>query len=107
MNPAEAVTFASATYKTKGGRVRSADTRPALALRGLQMLDQMQRDRQRSALERATLYRCMDSLGACLFIACTGTGSPDEGYEHNGDTCPVHEWLVPDDYDASDIPGDA
>lgn len=28
------------------------------------------------------------------------------GYSHDAGTCPIHEWLVPDDYHACDIAGD-
>lgn len=105
--PETAVTFATATYKTAGGRTRSADTRTARALRGLQVLDKMQgRGARRAWYERTLMLRAMDALGAQLSIRCTGVGNPEEGYDHNGDTCPVHEWLIEADYQQCEIPGD-
>lgn len=100
------IVFATATYKTAGGRTRSADTRAARALRGLQILDQMTgRGVKRPWLERTVLLSTMDVLGAQLFLRCTGTPDGQGEYQHDGGTCPIHEWLVPADHDV-DIPGD-
>lgn len=74
-------------------------TPTARALRTLQVLDQaMPLDPHRHLLIEAQTH-----LGEALGLECTGEvdgrnadGSPAY-YSHNGDTCPIHEWLVPAD----------
>ena len=68
------------------------------ALRRLQQLDEVERIEHRHLLIAA-----LTALGAALGLECTGTvdgwnedGSPAY-YSHDGDTCPIHEWLVPED----------
>lgn len=71
----------------------------ALALRELQKLDEV------ADLNghRYMLIRAESHLGEILGLSCTGEpaifaadGSVD-GYDHDMGTCPIHEWLVPDD----------
>lgn len=63
----------------------------ALALRALQKLDELD-----SIPNRHLLIEAQTQLGKDLGLECTGVRD-GEGYEHNGDTCPIHEWLVPGD----------
>lgn len=51
---------------------------------------------------RKWLTEAQDALGAELGLECTGVvsftfPSGAREYEHNGDTCPIHEWLDPGD----------
>ena len=73
-----------------------------LALRAIQKYDEV----AGSALDarfRYLLIEAESELGALLGLACTGEPSSwtREGvvlaYDHDGETCPVHEWLVPAD----------
>lgn len=72
-----------------------AESPVALALRDVQRFDQM----HSSGADREVLLRVMDALGRALNLACTGVREPGEvlAYDHSGDTCPIHEWLVPSD----------
>lgn len=79
----------------------------ALALRALQKLD------ERQGLDVATvnvagkhrylITEAQTHLGEALGLECTGApdGVNEDGsvayYSHNGDTCPIHEWLVDGD----------
>lgn len=72
------------------------DTNAGRALRALQQLDQFDR-----LDNRHLLIVAQDALGAELGLECTGAcegavnGFPF--YDHSGNTCPIHEWLVPED----------
>lgn len=71
-----------------------AGSRVELALRRLQQIDQavtMHPD------ARAWLLEAEDALADVLHLECTGAVEGPGVYEHNGDTCPVHEWLKPDE----------
>jgi len=71
----------------------------ARALRCLQRLDEA------ASLGgwRFELIAAESALGELLSLDCTGEPSmwnadgSVAGYDHNGDTCPVHEWLVESD----------
>lgn len=77
-----------------------ADTPIALALRAIQKYDEMA---PVSGPHRYLLIEAETHLGKCLGLTCTGEvdGTNEDGtpayYSHNGDTCPIHEWLVPTD----------
>jgi hypothetical protein len=79
-------------------------TPEALALRALQKLDEV------SPLtpHRYLLIEAETQLGKTLGLTCTGepSGWNEDGsvayYDHNGDTCPIHEWL--DTTDAETTP---
>lgn len=70
------------------------------ALRSLQIYDELKGDNE----NRHLLVKAMDALGEELGYVCTGVpdGRNEDGsvafYAHDGDTCPIHEWLVPDDH---------
>jgi hypothetical protein len=76
-----------------------ADSPLGLALRALQRLDEV----ADLGLNRQHLIEAETILGAALGLDCTGEpGSWNGeggviGFDHNGDTCPVHEWLVESD----------
>lgn len=74
------------------------DTKAGLALRAIQKLDELQ-----PTPHRHLIIEAESRLGELLGLECTGVadwwnddGTP-AGYSHNGDTCPIHEWLVPSD----------
>jgi hypothetical protein len=83
------------------------DSPVALALRALQKLDEVQ------GLDGATvnvagkhrylIIEAQSHLGEALGLECTGApdGTNEDGtvayYSHDGDTCPIHEWLVDSD----------
>jgi hypothetical protein len=70
----------------------------ARALRAVQKLDQF------SSVEgREYLIEAEDALGELLGLDCTAD-DPDASpfYSHNGETCLIHEWLVPSD--AEEVP---
>jgi hypothetical protein len=80
-------------------REKLIETDAALSLRALQKLDEL------ATLDghRYLLIEAETRLGDMLGLDCTGVpaiwnadGSV-AGFDHNGDTCPIHEWLVPDD----------
>ena len=60
------------------------------ALRALQKYDQLA-----GGIPRDYLVEAMDILGDQLSLECTGVRDGEHAYSHNGDTCPVHEWLDP------------
>jgi hypothetical protein len=77
--------------------VTDVDSPVARALRALQLLD------HHAALPhfRHLLVHAETLLGEELGLVCTGEpaiyddhGTTIDGYDHNGDTCPIHEWLV-------------
>lgn len=69
------------------------------ALRALQKLDEA----HNLGDHRHFLIEALTALGAELGLECTGVvdGTNPDGspayFSHNGDTCPIHEWLVPED----------
>ena len=64
----------------------------ALALRAIQKADDLPPG---SPEARDYLMRACDLLGFQLGLEC----SSDDPRDHNGDTCPIHEWLVPGDHE--------
>jgi len=73
------------------------DQPAAVALRELQKLDEVTKIQPRERLIEA-----QDALGAELGLECTGAPEGDGWYDHSGDTCPIHEWLVPSDYNETE-----
>ena len=75
----------------------------ALALRALQKYDEVAAYPPGEIEHRALIIEAESELGNLLGLACTGEPSSwtREGvvtaYDHDGDTCPVHEWLVDSD----------
>ncbi len=83
----------------------------ALALRAIQKYDEVAgftpklgADPLAEIEARVLLIEAETILGNLLGLECTGeptAWSLDDGrvtgYSHNGDTCPIHEWLVPAD----------
>lgn len=67
-----------------------------LALRRLQQWDQVA-GRVSVDDARTLIIEAQDALAAALGLECTGVKDGPGMYEHNGDTCPVHEWLEPND----------
>jgi hypothetical protein len=74
----------------------------SLALRAIQQYDELAPYSELGL--RYLLIRAEDALGRELGLTCTGEPSSWEvgtervtGYDHNGDTCPIHEWLVEGD----------
>ena len=73
-------------------------SREALLLRGLQILDELV-----TVPDRSILIVAESELGAELGLECTGRpgGWAEDGtvvaYDHNGETCPIHEWLEESD----------
>jgi hypothetical protein len=69
------------------------------ALRRLQVLDEV----ADLGDHRHLLIAAETELGEILGFECTGEvdGENADGtsafYSHNGDTCPIHEWLVEED----------
>ena len=69
------------------------------ALRALQKLDEV----HNLGDHRHFLIEALTALGVELGLECTGVvdGTNSDGspayYSHNGDTCPIHEWLVKED----------
>jgi hypothetical protein len=74
----------------------------ARALRAIQKYDEVAGSAL-AASHRYLLIEAETELGALLGLDCTGEPSSwtREGvivaYDHDGDTCPIHEWLVPSD----------
>jgi len=75
----------------------------ARALRALQRFDQVCKYRDLEIIARMHLIEAETILGTELGLTCTGapSGWKADGtvgsYDHDGDTCPVHEWLVSSD----------
>jgi hypothetical protein len=77
----------------------------ARTLRLLQQLDEVLAYVDTEILARRYLVEAESQLGELLGLACTGepetvnpgTGEAYTAYDHSGDTCPIHEWLVPSD----------
>lgn len=63
------------------------------ALRALQKYDEV----SGRPGARVLLLEAQTALGALLGLECTGVPEGDGGYDHSGDTCPIHEWAVPSD----------
>lgn len=76
------------------------------ALRALQKLDQV----HSLGEHRYFLIEALTALGDELGLQCTGVvdGTNSDGspayYSHDGDTCPIHEWLYEED--AKGLEGD-
>ena len=74
-------------------------THAATALRAIQRLDELSDlgENRRHLIEAET------ALGEVLGLVCTGEedGWNEDGsvayFSHNENTCPIHEWLVPQD----------
>lgn len=65
------------------------------ALRALQKFDQV------SSIandQRQRLMAVQDDLGEIVGLDCTGALDMEGRYEHNGGTCPIHEWVDENDY---------
>lgn len=69
------------------------------ALRALQRLDEL----ADLGENRRHLIEAESELGEVLGLECTGEvdGTNEDGspayFSHNGETCPIHEWLVEQD----------
>ena len=80
----------------------SPDTPAARALRAIQKYDEVAGSGL-DAEHRYLLLEAESELGALLGLDCTGEPSSWTregvvvGYDHDGETCPIHEWLVPSD----------
>lgn len=67
----------------------------ALALRALQKYDEVaSQQRQDIILLRPLLIEAEDALGVLLGLECSGVSEGGGFYDHSGETCPIHEWLV-------------
>lgn len=79
--------------------MQDTETPVARALRAIQILD----ERMPGVAFRYLLIQAEDALGDELGLDCTGvpSGWNEDGsvacYDHDSDTCPIHEWLVPGD----------
>lgn len=77
----------------------AAESRLGLALRALQRYDEL----TPAGPYRYHLIEAETLLGGLLGLECTGEADACNAdgsialYSHNGDTCPIHEWLVPAD----------
>jgi hypothetical protein len=77
---------------------------PAVALRALQQYDEVAGNEPADVVHQPLLIEAMDALGVILGLSCTGEPSSWNadgsvgGYSHDGDTCPIHEWLVEADW---------
>lgn len=71
-------------------------TNAGMALRALQKLDELEH-----ITHRELLLEAQDALGRELGLECSGRREGDHGdvlaYDHSGNTCRIHEWLVPAD----------
>lgn len=63
------------------------------ALRALQRYDEVQ---DLGPAERDRLVRVQEDLGARIGLDCTGTGGAYDSRHHDGETCPIHEWVEPE-----------
>jgi hypothetical protein len=86
---------------------RPLETPAALALRALQKYDQAVPVAQQSGppdravlVSRPLLLEAQSELGKLLGLRCAGVAEGNGWFSHNGETCPVHEWLVAEDHDA-------
>lgn len=64
------------------------------ALRAIQTYDEVAPALPRA---RVLLVAAETALGEALGLGCTGEDEGDGHYRHNVGTCPVHEWLYPED----------
>jgi hypothetical protein len=87
----------------------------ARALRALQKFDQIATVEKHSPVRSRPMFlEALDALGRQLGLECTGVKEPYQvklgpnrkgpkvwviGYDHSGETCPIHEWLVESDHD--------
>ena len=70
------------------------NTPAARALRAIQTLDEL----LPTAEHRRYIIEAEDALGWILGLDCTADDPRDTPHlSHNGETCPIHEWLVPAD----------
>jgi hypothetical protein len=74
-----------------------------LALRALQQMDEVSiittKDDARPGVNgRRLLTDALTALGHAMGLTCTGTLDDEGYYDHSSETCPIHEWLVGDDY---------
>lgn len=72
------------------------------ALRALQVADEAMPMEVYVKHGRSWLLEVQDRLGRELGLTCTGEREHEQegdvvAYDHNGDTCPIHEWLVTSD----------
>ncbi|HEX3455282.1 MAG TPA: hypothetical protein VHS03_11690 [Gaiellaceae bacterium] len=83
----------------------AAESNLGLALRRLQLLDEL----MALTPHRYLLIDAETRIGAELGLECSGVadGWNEDGspalYDHSGDTCPIHEWLVPADAPAEEV----
>jgi hypothetical protein len=81
------------------------ETPVAKALRALQIYDELT---PATVGNRHLVMEAETALGEELGLECTGEpdGWNEDGsvafYSHNGGTCPIHEWLVPDDHPSTE-----
>ena len=68
----------------------------ARALRAVQKMEAVEFPTNTAA--RDCLFDVKTYLGEALGLQCTS----DDADDHNGATCPIHEWLVPADFDEVD-----
>lgn len=74
----------------------------ARALRTIQKLDQLL-PIETLVVHRSLLLEAETALGEVLGLECGGKDQGGGGfYDHSGDTCPIHEWLVPSDHDVAE-----
>lgn len=86
------------------------DTPAGRALRALQVYDELIPGTEKGAAHtyRYLIIEAETALGEVLGLECTGEedGWNEDGsvafYSHDGDTCPVHEWLVPADHELAE-----
>lgn len=78
----------------------NVDGMAARALRAIQKYDEVAGNAPPDLLQRPLLIAAEDALGELLGLDCTGEPSAWDaagrvaGYSHDGETCPIHEWLV-------------
>ena len=78
-------------------------THAETALRALQRLDELAGGAFNLGENRRHLIEAETALGEVLGLVCTGVpdGWNEDGsvayYSHNENTCPIHEWLYPQD----------
>lgn len=110
MPRANPTVFSAETYTDSRGNTRSANTPAAQTLRAMQMLDSRSSYGLRRDYRTRELWcEAYDQLGKLLGLKCSGYANPQSeggGYSHDGESCLLHEWLIPGDYFAADIPGD-
>lgn len=69
------------------------------ALRGIQKFDEAA---GAVTSPRFMLMQAASALGELLGLECTGVDQGGGFFDHSGDTCPIHEWLRPEeDYEVA------